>query len=261
MESCVKCGRPGKEGLKFCTGCGTKFPERGPAPEQTAWPGAGPASARRAPPRRPLRAVWLGAASVVLLAGIAVGIFLLVNHKTAGVQKSALSGSDRPLSSVSARPSPTAISSPPPSASPEVTPSASPEPGAVTVASAAARNPEAPPVADFIGMYFSAINSRGYRGYISLFTAQDRPALTAAQFAQDYRTTTDSDETLTGLSTAAGGDIVAAVTFTSHQAATESVTGTQTCTDWTVSFYLVHDGGGYLIDHPPASYHAAYAAC
>lgn len=261
MEFCVKCGRPRKEELKFCTGCGTKFPERGPAPEQATWPGAGPASARRAPPRRPLRAVGLGAISVVLLAGIAVGTFLLIKHNTAGVRKNALSGSGHPLSSVSARPSATAVSSPSPSASPEVASSASPQPGAVTLASAVARNPDASPVADFLGMYFSAINSRDYQGYMPLFTAQDRPALTAAQFARDYRTTTDSDETLTRLSTAADGDIVAAVTFTSHQAAAESVTGTQTCTDWTVSFYLAQDGSGYLIGQPPAGYRAAYAAC
>lgn len=110
-------------------------------------------------------------------------------------------------------------------------------------------------------MYFSAINSRDYQHYMSLFTAQDRPALTTTQFARAYRTTTDSDETLTRLSTEADGEIVAAVTFTSHQAAAESVTGTQTCTDWNVSFYLARDGSGYLIDQPPADYHAAYAAC
>jgi hypothetical protein len=131
----------------------------------------------------------------------------------------------------------------------------------MTIASAAAQNPGASPVADFIGTYFSAIGSRDYAAYMSLFTARDRPALTPSQFASNYQTTTDSGETLAGLSDLADGDVLAEVTFTSHQAAAESATGTQSCTDWTVSFYLVPTGGSYLIDQPPAGYHAVYAAC
>lgn len=96
---------------------------------------------------------------------------------------------------------------------------------------------------------------------MSLFTAHDRPALTTSGFAQNYGTTSDSAETMAGLSTADDGDVVAVVTFTSHQAAAESVTGSQTCTHWDVSFYLAQSGGGYLIDQPPADYQVAYAAC
>jgi len=251
MESCVKCGRPRKEGLEFCTSCGTRFPE------QITRRGAGSAAARRSP----IRVAWLSAASVVLLAIIAVGVFLLVNHKPVEERKDALSGNDRRLSSASVRPSATAASSPSPSASPEVAPSASPASSVVTVASAVAGDPEAQSIADFIGMYFSAINSRDYQNYMSFFTAQDQPDVTAGQFARDYRSTTDSDETLTGMSNAPNGDIAAAVTFTSRQTAAESVTGTQTCTDWSVSFYLAKNGDSYLIDQPPAGYHAAYAAC
>lgn len=252
MEFCVKCGRPRKEGLEFCTGCGARFPEQSKPRDTTA---------RR---RASRRVAGLSAASAVLLAAIGIGAFLLVNHRPAEVHKDALSGNDRPLSSVSAPSERTTTSSPSPSpsASPEATTgTTSAGPGAVTVASVAAGDPGAVSIADFLGTYFDAINSRDYQSYASLFTAQDQPALTAEQFAGDYRSTTDSDETLTGLSDAADGDIAAAVSFTSHQTAAESVTGTQTCTNWSVSFYLVRSGDSYLIDQPPTGYHATYAAC
>jgi hypothetical protein len=247
MEFCVKCGRPRKEALGFCTGCGSRFEDRNPDPA--------PTEHTNRTTRKTSRVALLGIASVVMLAGIGVGVFLFVNHKTADVHGAALSGNERPLSRVTTRASAT------PSAVPTAIPSAAPAPGAVTLGAAVVDDPQASSVANFIGAYFSAINSRDYQGYMSLFTTQDRSGLGATQFAHNYSSTTDSAETLTGLSVTANGDIAAAVTFTSHQTAAESVTGTQTCTDWSVSFYLAQNGDGYLIDVPPSDYHAAYTAC
>jgi hypothetical protein len=58
----------------------------------------------------------------------------------------------------------------------------------------------------------------------------------------------------------ANGDYVAQVAFTSNQDATQSASGTD-CTKWDISLYLIPNGGSFLIDQPPSSYHAAYTAC
>lgn len=133
--------------------------------------------------------------------------------------------------------------------------------GQVTVSAEASQDPDAASVATFLGQYFDAINTHDYQSYMSLLTAPEQQGLTQEQFDNGYDSTTDSAETLLSISTATDGDLVANVTFTSHQDPADSPNQQESCTDWKISLFLEQDGGGYLIDQPPPTYHAFYAAC
>src|SRR5262249_24709599 len=71
MQACGNCGQPRIGGKKFCTRCGTRFPDE-VVPETV-----------HAPPtvsRSPYRTVAFVAAGIALLAGIGVGAWLIVAH-------------------------------------------------------------------------------------------------------------------------------------------------------------------------------------
>jgi hypothetical protein len=134
--------------------------------------------------------------------------------------------------------------------------------GQVEVAESIAADSQTPQVLSFLDSYFAAINSHSYRDYRALLNPAEAQALTYQAFQHGYATSRDSRETLQGISTAGNGDTVARVTFTSHQAAANSVDGTgQTCTRWDLLLYLQPDGGGYLLGKSPSGYHASFAAC
>jgi hypothetical protein len=133
--------------------------------------------------------------------------------------------------------------------------------GQVTIAAAVSQDPDVPSVATFLNQYFTAINNHDYQSYISLLSSQAGQGLTQEQFDSGYGSTVDSAETLLTISAAANGDLVASVTFTSHQNPADSPNQQESCTDWKISLFLEQGGGGYLIDKPPASYHAGYQAC
>lgn len=137
--------------------------------------------------------------------------------------------------------------------------SGSPSPGGVAIAPDLA-NPAAPRVAAFLGQYFDAINRHDYPAYVALESPKEAKGMTPAHFRNGYGSTTDSGETLQDISVDANGDYVARVTFTSTQDPAQSITRTA-CTKWDISLYLTPKGGSFLIDTPPASYHAAYAPC
>ena len=65
--------------------------------------------------------------------------------------------------------------------------------------------------------------------------------------------------TLTSL-TSNGSGLTATVTFTSRQAASQSVDNSR-CNDWTLSLYLVPQGSGYLIGPAPSGYQPNYSDC
>ncbi|HEX6452084.1 MAG TPA: nuclear transport factor 2 family protein [Trebonia sp.] len=111
----------------------------------------------------------------------------------------------------------------------------------------------------FLDQYFHAINSHDYHAYIALL-APGEPAPSPSQFHREYGSTTDTGENLSGTSTGADGEVVAHVTFTSHQDPSQSPTGTS-CDTWDVSLYLVADSGSYQIGKPPPGYRAGYKAC
>jgi hypothetical protein len=127
----------------------------------------------------------------------------------------------------------------------------------VSIAPSAGQQPGGQQVIAFLETYFTAINTHNYRLYSSLFDPQLRP--THQQFKAGYRSTNDSDATLTTLSETAAG-LAATVTFTSHQDPASSVNGSS-CTTWTITLYLQPQGDTYLIVPPPAGYHALYSSC
>ncbi len=145
-------------------------------------------------------------------------------------------------------------------------PAASGAPGAdhgvsdVAVAPPATGNPALPQVKTLLQRYFTAINQHDYAAYASLLDPQVRQQSTPAAFYSGDGSTTDSDETLTGISAASSGGVAAAVTFTSHQQPADSPDNSA-CDDWSITLYLVPDGAGYLIGLPPSGYQASYTSC
>jgi hypothetical protein len=233
-------------------------------------PAGGPPEPQRPQrPRRPLRTAALVAAAVVVVAGAAAGGWVLAGRGSQHPQPGPTPTQNLARTASPSQASPSASASLSASASPSASPSSpSPQPsptatvvGTVTVASSAAQNAAAPSVAALVNQYFAAINAHDYQAYVSLLTAQEQQGMTATQFANGYQSTSDSDESLTGISSAADGDTIAMVTFTSHQNPADSVNGAESCTDWQISLFLAPSGGGYLIDQPPSGYHASYAAC
>jgi hypothetical protein len=66
--------------------------------------------------------------------------------------------------------------------------------------------------------------------------------------------------TLTSLADNGPGGLVATVTFTSHQAPAQSVDHSA-CNAWTLNFYLVPQGTGYLIGPAPSGYQPSHSDC
>ncbi|HEY0719247.1 MAG TPA: hypothetical protein VGD68_16665 [Streptosporangiaceae bacterium] len=133
--------------------------------------------------------------------------------------------------------------------------------GTVAVDSSVAQDPDSQAIAAFLDGYFSAINSHDYQSYMSLLSPQEQEEFTEAQFDSGYGSTTDSAETLTGISAAGTGDTIASLTFTSNQDTAQSVDQSESCTNWNISLYLQSNGSSYLIDPPPPDYHATHSAC
>jgi hypothetical protein len=128
------------------------------------------------------------------------------------------------------------------------------------VAPGVAANPAAPQVQALVTSYFVAISAHNYQNYVSLLTPSAAQNLTQAQFNSGYRSTTDSNMTLTSISSMNSGSIAATLTFTSHQLPAESPDNSP-CDTWQITLFLQLGGNSYLIGRPPASYHASYATC
>jgi len=157
---------------------------------------------------------------------------------------------------------------PTPSATPTPTPSPTPTPTATAPASTGLVSP-GPEVAGeqdeasvqaFLDSYFAAINAHSYRQFRQLLSPAERARIPRSTFRSGDGTTTDSAAVLTSITSAVAGELAAAVTFTSHQAAADSPNDSS-CTDWSITLYLQPQNGTYLIVPPPASYQASYGAC
>jgi hypothetical protein len=111
-----------------------------------------------------------------------------------------------------------------------------------------------------LARYFTVINAHDYPGYLALLSPEERQGWSPALFDSGFRSTTDSAETLTGISTAADGRTVAAVTFTSHQDPAASVSHSA-CTQWHIQLFLEQNGGSYLIGEPPPGYTSSSTPC
>ena len=112
----------------------------------------------------------------------------------------------------------------------------------------------------FLVRYFTAINDHDYQAFVSLLDAQEAARWTPARFAARFGTTKDSGVTLTGIATGGGGGAAASVTFTSHQAPSESADGSS-CDLWSITLYLIPANDGYVIEHPPSDYSARVHGC
>ena len=266
MQVCAECQRPQNNGMRFCTGCGARFPHAGtpPAPGQEYdAPGqehdGEPAGERRIPgqpvpvPRlRSIPVIATASVLIVMLAAGATGFWLLGRHSphpAPGSTGHALTGATQ-----------TAPSTPAPSP-PGPSPIQSDGGPGVTIAANADQDARAQAVAEFLGEYFSAINAHDYQAYISLLSPDAQQNFTEAQFQSGYGSTTDSAETLLNVSTAPDGDTVASVTFTSNQNSSQSVNQADTCTEWAISLFLGQPDGSYLIDPPPPGYQASHSSC
>jgi hypothetical protein len=117
-----------------------------------------------------------------------------------------------------------------------------------------------PQVVALLDRYFSAINEHDYAAYAQLLAPQALARSPASVFYSGDGSTTDSDETLTGLADMSSGGMAAAVTFTSHQQPSDSPDHSA-CDAWSITLYLVPQGNGYLIGLPPAGYEASYTPC
>lgn len=186
---------------------------------------------------------WLVASAMLIVLIIAAGTALLeIGH---------------PGPATSARAGRAAATSAPP-ASPAVSPS---PPGLqVSVATPAAASPHEAVVLSFLTSYFTAINNHDFAAYQGLFSVPLQADLSPSSFSAGYGTTTDSAIRLTDIAVIGSGELVAQVSFISHQQPTASPTDSA-CTSWTVSLYLLQQDGSYLLQQPPPGYQASYSAC
>jgi hypothetical protein len=107
-----------------------------------------------------------------------------------------------------------------------------------------------PAVQQLLSKRFQGINTHSYAEYASTLTTREQANQPQSKFESGYRSTSDSEMTLTALSQTASG-LLATVAFTSHQNPSDSGDGSA-CNTWTSTYYLVPSGSGYLIDVSPA---------
>ena len=135
---------------------------------------------------------------------------------------------------------------------------------AVAIAPTAAGQPQAQQVAAFLKTYFASINSRNYLVYSHLFIPQMRES--AQHFAAGYRSTSDSNATLDGVSSIGGQILAVTVTFTSRQNPADSPDHAA-CDRWNVVLAMTpaapgdSAGTGYVITRSPAPQAATAQAC
>jgi hypothetical protein len=256
MRLCPTCERPRIEGSQACSGCGRPYPAGLANLPDIVGFSRGRAAARKRPVLSPRPAAFV-AIAIVLVVGGSGAAWLLGRHKPSsgtGAAQGFTSQATPPATPASSGPP-----SPPPSSSPANPSSANPGQATVTVTGAAAAGSVA--VTAFLDKYFTAINSHHYNAYKAMYAAQLQQNMSRASFNSGYQGTIDSAIRLINITNAVDGDTQAVLKFTSHQIPTVA-DNEESCTKWSVSLFLVQDGGGgYLIDTPPPGYHAASAPC
>lgn len=273
MTFCPVCGRQRTTSARYCGGCGRDFGVAATAdiPELAARPAVesprqDPASER--PGRGRGRALWIAVAVIVLLAA-GGGAFAVV--RGTGNRPTALPGGHTSTSTSTATAAATAPvpqpattlpaslrppDSPSASASPSPSPSVSP-----SVVSLAAGVTSAPAQVEIVlSHYFQGINRHDYAEYASSETAAGKADQPQSSFDSGYATTVDSGLTLTSLTRAGDGELIATVRFTSRQSPSDSVDGSA-CNGWVLNLYLVPSGPGYLITPSPPGYEPSHTDC
>ncbi len=143
---------------------------------------------------------------------------------------------------------------------PAGSPTPSPTLSLVTIGPGVASSAAQPQVETLLSHYFHGINTRDYAEYASTLNPAQQAKQSQSTFNSGYATTTDSGMTLTNLASSGGGGLVATVTFTSHQSPAQSVDHSA-CNTWTLNFYLVPQGTGYLIGPAPPGYQPTHSDC
>lgn len=156
------------------------------------------------------------------------------------------------------QPTTSAATSAPPTPTP--TPTPSPTLSLVAISPSVTPNTAEPEVETLLSHYFHGINTHNYPEYASTFNAQELAAQPQSQFESGYSSTADSGMTLASLSSNGNGGLIATVTFDSRQSPSDSVDNSS-CNAWTLNFYLVRQGSGYLIGPEPSGYQPTYSDC
>jgi hypothetical protein len=228
-------------------------PPAAPAPPFAQYPPGQPAG----PPDRGGRGGLFIVVAVVVVLAAGGGAYALASSlgKHPAAQRPA-----QPSVSAPASTGPAAASTP--ATSPAAGGTSTPAPAASLVAITPGVSAPSS-VETLLGRYFEGINQHDYQEYASTLNPAQRASKSqsASAFSSGYQTTTDSGMTLTSLASTGGGGLTATVTFTSHQAAAQSIDQHSSCNEWTTSFYLVPQGSGYLIGPVPAGYKPIYADC
>ena len=259
MQFCATCGRPRDGNGRSCRGCGRPFQTgRSRPPQETdelAGPGPGRASAGL-PVRTGSRPAMFAVLAIAVVA-VGTGAAVWLTSRPSPAHNGATTADSTAPATTATSPS---TGSGATSAPPGSTGGTGGGPGRVHIAAAAQQAPDAQSVAAFLDSYFSAINGHDYQAYSALLTPVMQQGLTQSSFDQGYRGTVDSAESLVNISQAADGDTAVSVTFTSHQNP-DHANHEEACTNWRIWLFLTSFGNSYLIDRPPASYHAASAPC
>jgi hypothetical protein len=205
------------------------------------------------------RGLFVALAVVVVLAagGGAYALASSLGKHTAaapGVTASASAASSASASRPSA-----GSSTPAATPSTSVTPTPTPVPSLVSIAPGVSTGSAGPQVETLLSHYFNGINTHDYAEYAGTLNPAERAKQSQSTFTAGYSTTADSKMTLTALASNGSG-LTATVTFTSHQAAAQSVDNSS-CNDWTLNLYLVPQGSGYLIGPAPSGYQPNYSDC
>jgi hypothetical protein len=227
-----------------------------PGPAYPPPPGPIDSAPARRPPRGARAALIIVAVLVVLGAGgAAYALFPKSSNPATVAPPSTATAAATPTTPASANSSGSA------STSPSVSARASASPSVVSVARGVGANPATPQVETVLSHYFQGINTHSYAEYSSALDPREQAKQTQSTFDSGYSTTADSGMTLTSLTSTSGGGLAATVTFTSHQAASKSVDNSA-CNNWTLTFYLVPQGTGYLDGPAPSgSPQPTYSDC
>jgi hypothetical protein len=240
---------------------GQRSPASPPPQPPPAYGGQQARSAGGQPSSGGKKAAFIIVVVLVMLAA-GGGAYALVSrsnqHNTA--QPPAPTGTGRSSGTASAQPSAHASASPSTSPSTSASAGASASPGVVSLGPGVASNPAEPAVEKTLTAYFQGINTHNYAEYASSLDAQQLATQPESEFNSGYSSTSDSGMTLTSLTSAGNGGLTATVTFTSHQAAGTGVDGSS-CNNWTLNFYLVKQGAGYLKGAAPSGYQPTHSDC
>jgi hypothetical protein len=201
---------------------------------------------------------------VVVLVMLAAGggAYALVsrsNHNNTA-QPPAPTVTARSSATASAQASASASAAPSASSTTSASASASATAGVVSLGPGLASNPAEPAVEQTLTHYFQGINTHDYAEYASSLDAQQQALQPESAFDSGFSSTSDSGMKLISLTSTGNGGLAATVTFTSHQAAGTGVDGSS-CNNWTLTFYLVQQGAGYLKGAAPSGYQPTHSDC